>query len=218
LIDPLYSDGARVPGRHLTTLARPYSWVNRERGCRIPAFSDPETKRARFEATALPFASRLYSAARRLTGSDDDAADLVQDTFLRAYRTFENFQPDTNCRAWLFTILYSIFLNERARRRPTLLGPEQLDTVAATDSELAPGESPWSLEVERALSRLPSAFRAAVLLVDVEELSYEEAAAAAGCPIGTLRSRLFRGRKLLGTMLRNHAPGAGFAPPTATDK
>lgn len=142
----------------------------------------------------------------------------MQDTFLRAYRTFENFQPDTNCRAWLFTILYSIFLNERTRRRPTLLPPELLDSVAAAESELAPGESPWSLEVEGALRRLPSAFRAAVLLVDVEELSYEEAAAVAGCPIGTLRSRLFRGRKLLGTLLRNHSPGAGFAPLAETDK
>ncbi len=192
--------------------------VNRLRGGKIPAFSDPETKRAQFEAAALPFTGRLYSAARRLTGSDDDAADLVQDSFLRAYRTFENFQPGTNCRAWLFTILYSIFLNERTRHRPTLLSAEQLDTVAAADRELAPGESPWSLEVERALRRLPTAFRAAVLLVDVEELSYEEAAAAAGCLVGTLRSRLFRGRKLLGAMLRDHAREAGFPPPTKTSE
>jgi RNA polymerase sigma-70 factor, ECF subfamily len=188
--------------------------VNRSRGGRIPAFPDPETKRAQFEAVALPFTGRLYSAARRLTGSDDDAADLVQDTFLRAYRTFENFQPGTNCRAWLFTILYSIFLNERSRRRPMLFSTEQLDAVPATDKELAAGESPWSLEVERALTRLPTNFRAAVLLVDVEELSYEEAAAAAGCLVGTLRSRLFRGRKLLGAMLRDHAREAGFPSPT----
>ena len=188
--------------------------VNRLRGRRIPTFSDPETKRAQFEAAALPFTGRLYSAARRLTGSDDYAADLVQDTFLRAYRTFENFRPGTNCRAWLFTILYSIFLNERTRHRPTLLTAEQLDMVAAADRELAPGDSPWSLEVERALMQLPSAFRAAVLLVDVEELSYEEAAAAAGCLIGTLRSRLFRGRQLLGAMLRDHAREAGFPSPT----
>lgn len=191
--------------------------VNRQRGRRIPAFSDPETKRARFEAAALPFTGRLYSAARRLTGSDDDAADLVQDTFLRAYRTFENFRPGTNIRAWLFTILYSIFFNERTRRRPTLLSPAQLDTVAAAERELAPpGDSPWSAEVERALARLPGVFRAAVLLVDVEELSYEEAAAAAGCLVGTLRSRLFRGRKLLGAMLRDHARAAGFPSPTRT--
>jgi RNA polymerase sigma-70 factor, ECF subfamily len=190
--------------------------VNRSRGRRIPAFPDPETKRARFEAAALPFSGRLYAAARRLTGSHDDAADLVQDTFLRAYRTFENFQPGTNCRAWLFTILYSIFLNERGRRRPMLLTTEQLDAVAATDKEVVAGESPWSLEVERALTRLPLAFRAAVLLVDVEDLSYEEAAAAAGCLVGTLRSRLFRGRKLLGDMLRDHAREAGFPTPTET--
>lgn len=192
--------------------------VNRLRGTRIPPFPDPETKRARFEAAALPFTGRLYSTARRLTGSADDAADLVQDTFLRAYRTFENFRPGTNCRAWLFTILYSIFLNERTRRRPTLLSVEQLDTVAAADMEPAPGDSAWSLEVERALTRLPTAFRAAVLLVDVEELSYEEAAAAAGCVVGTLRSRLFRGRRLLATMLRDHAREVGFQSPTETSE
>lgn len=188
--------------------------MNRRRGRRIPAFPDPETKRAQFEAAALPFASRLYSAARRLTGSVDDAADLVQDTFLRAYRTFENFQPGTNSRSWLFTILYSVFLNERARHRPTLMSAEQLNRVAAPEWEPPAVESAWSLEVERALSRLPTPFRAAVLLVDIEQLSYEEAAAAAGCRIGTLRSRLFRGRKLLGTMLRDHAREAGFPSPT----
>ncbi len=156
--------------------------------------------------------------ARRLTGSDDDAADLVQDTFLRAYRTFENFRAGTNCRAWLFTILYSIFFNERTRHRPTLLSPEQLDTVPAMQREPAPGDSPWSLEVERALMSVPGAFRAAVLLVDVEDLSYEEAAAAAGCPVGTLRSRLFRGRKLLGAALRDHARQAGFLQPRETSE
>ena len=173
-----------------------------------------ETKRAQFEAAALPFTGRLYSAARRLTGCDDDAADLVQETFLRAYRTFENFRPGTNCRAWLFTILYSIFFNERTRQRPTLLTAEQLDRVAGAESEIALAESPWSAEVERALEQVPSAFRAAVLLVDVEGLSYEEAATAAGCVVGTLRSRLFRGRKLLGAMLRDHARTAGFPSPT----
>ena len=142
----------------------------------------------------------------------------MQETFLRAYRTFENFRPGTNCRAWLFTILYSVFLNERARQRPTLLSAEQLDTVAADDRDLAPVDSPWSQEVERALARLPGAFRAAVLLVDVEELSYEEAAAVAACPVGTLRSRLFRGRKLLGAMLRDHAREVGFPSPTKTSE
>jgi RNA polymerase sigma-70 factor, ECF subfamily len=192
--------------------------VNRLPGGEIPAFSDPETKRAQFQADALPFTGRLYAAARRLTGSDDDAADLVQDTFLRAYRTFENFRPGTNCRAWLFTILYSILLNGRTRRRPSLLSEEQLDTIAAPNATPATTDSPWSVEVERALMGLPSAFRAAVLLVDVEELSYEEAAQALGCPVGTLRSRLFRGRKLLGAVLRGHARQAGFSLPRETSE
>lgn len=201
----------RRPGRSRT-------FVNRLPGGEIPAFSDPDTKRTQFEAAALPFTGRLYAAARRLTGSDDDAADLVQDTFLRAYRTFENFRPGTNCRAWLFTILYSILLNERSRRRPFLLSEEQLDAIAAPNGAPAPADSPWSPEVERALMRLPTSFRAAVLLVDVEELSYEEAAEAAGCLVGTLRSRLFRGRKLLGAALHDHARQAGFLRPRETSE
>lgn len=142
----------------------------------------------------------------------------MQETLLRAYRTFENFRPGTNCRAWLFTILYSVFFNERTRLRPTLLTAEQLDRVPAAASDVQLAESPWSEEVERALARLPIAFRAAVLLVDVEGLSYEEAATAAGCVVGTLRSRLFRGRKLLGAMLRDHARAAGFPSPTESSE
>lgn len=142
----------------------------------------------------------------------------MQETLLRAYRTFENFRPGTNCRAWLFTILYSVFFNERTRLRPTLLTAEQLDRVPAAASNVQLAESPWSEEVERALARLPIAFRAAVLLVDVEGLSYEEAATAAGCVVGTLRSRLFRGRKLLGAMLRDHARAAGFPSPTESSE
>lgn len=142
----------------------------------------------------------------------------MQETLLRAYRTFENFRPGTNCRAWLFTILYSVFFNERTRLRPTLLTAEQLDRVPAAASNVQLAESPWSEEVERALARLPIAFRAAVLLVDVEGLSYEDAATAAGCVVGTLRSRLFRGRKLLGAMLRDHARAAGFPSPTESSE
>lgn len=138
----------------------------------------------------------------------DDAADLVQETMLRAYRTFERFTPGTNCRAWLFTILYSVFLNHRARRAPLLLSPERIDAFAANTAEPTTGE--WSPEVERALAGLPEAFRAVVVLVDVEGLSYEEASAAIGCPVGTVRSRLFRGRTLLAAALDDFARKEGY--------
>ncbi len=184
--------------------------VNRWQVGKIPAFPDPDTKRVAFEAAALPHTRGLYRFARRLTGSEDGAADLVQETWLRAYRTFENFVPGTNCRAWLFTILRSVFVNQQRRRAPVVLPPEAIDARASAPAP-EPGDTDWSPEVERALAHLPVDFRLAVLLVDVEELTYEEAAAAAGCPLGTLRSRLFRGRTLLAGALADHARRAGHS-------
>jgi len=184
---------------------------------------DIEAKRAEFEATALALMQPLYNAARRLTDTPDDAADLVQETYLRAYRTFENFAPGTNARGWLFTIMYSVYINEyhrRQRRGPAVSlddlerrfreyaslpndAEEAAATVAAWGARVGP-------EVEAALKGLPPDFRAPVLLVDVEGLSYEEAAAALGCPVGTVRSRLFRARRLLFGALREYAAQSGF--------
>lgn len=180
-------------------------------------------KRAAFEAAALPFMRALYNTALRLTREPQDAADLVQETFLRAYRTFENFVPGTNCKAWLFTILYSIFVNQyhEARRRPRMESVEALEGRShqfahapddpASDITTVEGWGwRWSPEVERALAQLPEDFRAPLLLVDIEGLSYEEAASVLGCAVGTVGSRLFRGRKLLFAMLREYAHQAGY--------
>jgi RNA polymerase sigma-70 factor (ECF subfamily) len=163
----------------------------------------------------------LYRTARRLTERQEDAADLTQETFLRAYRTFDNFQPGTNARAWLFTILYSIVRNAWRRRRRF---PEErsIDDVeerfgrmlAADDHAVQRepfGPLAASPEVEQALARLPEAYRAAVLLVDVEELTYEEAATVLACPVGTLRSRLARARKQLFVALHDYARRTGVA-------
>lgn len=186
--------------------------------------ANPDERRQRFESTALPLTQRLYNTALRLTGDPDDAADVVQDTFFRAYRTFDNFRPGTNARAWLFTILYSVFINRRRKRRREVgpLPADELeqrfqayveqpshDHVGQTE---AWGAS-WPPEVERALAALPEKFRAAVLLVDVEELSYEEAATALGCPLGTVQSRVYRGRRMLHAALAEYARQAGFASP-----
>ncbi|HEV8600942.1 MAG TPA: sigma-70 family RNA polymerase sigma factor [Gemmatimonadales bacterium] len=186
-----------------------------------PRKLDIESKRAEFEATAVPFLQPLYSAARRLADGPDDAADLVQETFLRAYRTFENFTPGTNCKAWLFTILYSVFINEyhrKERRGSTvsldelerrfqryLQAPDEAEPAGATESAGSVGP-----EVDAALRQLPADFRAPVLLVDVEGLSYDEAAAVLGCPIGTVRSRLFRARRILFAALQQYAVKSGF--------
>jgi RNA polymerase sigma-70 factor (ECF subfamily) len=183
---------------------------------------DVEGKRAAFETVAVPFMQSLYNTALRLTHRTEDAADLVQETYLRAYRTFENFTPGTNCKAWLLTILYSIFINQyhQAKRRPPMESLDDLEERfyrvaqhgdAALDATMVEGwGSRWSPEVERALRQLPEDLRAPLLLVDIEGLSYEEAASALGCAVGTVGSRLFRGRRLLFVMLQEYAHQAGY--------
>lgn len=182
--------------------------------------SASEDVRDEFEAIAVPHLAALHRTARRLARHEADAADLLQETFLRAFRTFGNFRRGTNAKAWLFTILYSVFVNRyhRSRLEPESADPSDLDARFAAVVEPAVGaltiealRSAMAPEVDAALRSLAEPFRAAVLLVDVEELSYEEAAAAAGCPVGTLRSRLFRGRKALVVALADYARRQGFA-------
>jgi len=185
-------------------------------------------KREAFEAAALPFTRALYNTALRLTREPPDAVDLVQETFLRAYRTFENFTPGSNCKAWLFTILYSIFTNQyhQAKRRPRMESVEDLEQRfqhfaqapddPASDVTMVEGWGQrWSPEVERALRLLPEDFRSPLLLVDVEGLSYDEAASVLGCAVGTVGSRLFRGRKLLFAMLQDYAHQARYGKDTS---
>lgn len=168
-------------------------------------------RRAEFEAAALPHAARLRGAARRWFGNAATADDAVQETFLRAYRSFDSFESGTNARAWLFRILYSVCANEHARDRvrrsvPLDTTPEALlrrdDQSERAPSDFALRES----EPERELAALPEPFRSAITLVDLGELTYDEAASALGCPVGTLRSRLSRGRRALARKLAHLAP------------
>lgn len=171
----------------------------------------------RFAAEALPHLDRLYRVARRLQRREEDSADLVQETFLRAFRTFSSYQAGTDSRAWLFTILYSIFANRvRARqRRPGELSIDEMEErfereLADPDwddplARLEAGRHGAGEAVDAALEQLPPAYRVAVVFVDLEGLSYEEAAAALDCPIGTVRSRLARGRRLLAGALAEYA-------------
>lgn len=183
---------------------------------------DAEEKRDRFEALLRPLLPRLYGFALRLARNRDTASDLVQEASLRAYRTFSGFTPGTNARAWLFTILYSVFVNayRKAEREP-LVSVEELEARFERRLEVPDWnayreiiENPkvtWGpSEVEQALGGLPDAFRTAVMLVDVDELTYEEAAEVMDCPVGTLRSRLFRGRKLLASELQDYARRRGL--------
>ncbi len=185
-------------------------------------YDDADARQIRFESIALPFMQALYNTALRLTADAQDAADLLQETYLRAYRTFDNFRPGTNCKAWLFTILHSVVINWRlkARREVGPLPVEELEERFRlyVEAPAAAGESGnieewgmgWTDEVEAALRALPEEFCSAVLLVDVHDLSYEEAATALGCAVGTLGSRLFRGRRLLFAALQDYARRAGY--------
>ncbi len=176
-------------------------------------------KRADFESVAVPLMGVLYQTALWLTRQPDDASDVVQETFLRAYRTFDNFRAGTNARAWMFTILYSVFTNRRkkARREEANVPIDELEAKywqfaahpGPTPDEVVLGQLK-SAEVEAALNALPETFRSAVLMVDVNELSYDEAATALACPVGTLRSRLFRARRLLSASLHDYARRQGY--------
>jgi RNA polymerase sigma-70 factor (ECF subfamily) len=187
------------------------------------AWNSRGDRRRAFESEAIPHLSRIHSAALRLARSRADAEDLVQETFLRAYRTFDNFAPGTNSRAWLFTILGSVHANRvrRGFREPELREEEALEAAAsratgALDWEAVfhaaafAGASGAGEAVERALTTLSGSSRALVLLVDVEGLTYEEAAIVLGCPIGTVRSRLSRARRILARELAAHAASLGY--------
>jgi len=181
---------------------------------------DPQARRAEFESEALPHLDELYSAAFYLCGDRDRGSELVQETVLRAFRFFHQFEPGTNCRAWLLTILHNTFRNQyRARRREG--GQIDIDEPAAAReaSEAAGGEgNPEALllaelldeEIVHALRELPEEFRSAIVLVDLQELTYEEGARALGCPVGTVRSRLSRGRRLLAQKLADYARQRGL--------
>lgn len=184
----------------------------------------PEDAR-RFEEEALAFAGPLYGAALRMTRNAADAEDLVQETYLRAFRSWHQFEPGTNLKAWLFRIMTNHFISTyRARQsEPAVLsvdGDEGFDLYQRLREPGAGERSAESIvldrlvdeDVKRALSDLPEGFRMAVLLVDVEGFSYREAAGILGIPIGTVMSRLHRGRKALQKALWGLAAERGLLP------
>jgi RNA polymerase sigma-70 factor (ECF subfamily) len=172
-----------------------------------------------FEREALPWLPHVARYALSLTRSDDDADDLVQETYLRAYRSWTQYTVGTECRAWLFRICRNLFLRTRQREtREVHYDDPDLEALAVAAVHASAQQKGYgdlfmrvdlSDAVERALADLPDAFRDAVILVDVQDQSYDTAAQVLGVPIGTVRSRLFRGRRLLQEALLSFARDAG---------
>ncbi len=180
-----------------------------------------DLKRRDFDATAIPHMDALYSTALYLCRDPDDAADVLQETYLRAYRSWHQFTLGTNCKAWLLAILHNAFRNRLRAQRSTPASVEWDEHVARRDlaPEVGkPADDPADLvalhsmgeEVWAALERLPVEFREVVVLVDLRDLTYEEAAAVVGSPVGTIRSRLSRGRHMLQPLLQTYASAQGL--------
>jgi RNA polymerase sigma-70 factor (ECF subfamily) len=188
----------------------------------VPEHWEPGGKQAEFEAIALEHFHALYSTAMRLTRNVNEAQDLVQETYLKAYRFFDRFEPGTNVKAWLFTILRNTYINayRKSSRQQEHVDFERIEPFYIDPTTSSEWMDRGSLEemlrhvmqddVKRALDALPEAYRLVVLLADLEDFSYKEIAAIIGCPEGTVMSRLFRGRRLLRKQLEEFARKAGY--------
>jgi RNA polymerase sigma-70 factor (ECF subfamily) len=174
--------------------------------------------RATFDDEILPQLDLLYRVALRYTGEPAKAEDLVQDTMLKAYRAWERFQPGTSARAWLLAIMRNTFINlyRREKREPVAMDLENIDVAPEerpseeTDPEGAFFDKIVDERILRGLDKLPRDFKEVMMLSDVEGLPYTEIAEALSIPVGTVKSRLFRARKLMQADLYNHAVEMGY--------
>ena len=195
---------------------------------RLQAMREENSRRKEFEETAMEHIDSLYNMALRLVFNKEEAEDLVQETYLKAYRFFDSFQKGTNIKAWLYKILKNTFIN-KYRKEIATPGEILYEDLEAVNSGLAYKQETNSTEladtleskyadfsglleddVKQALDSLPAEYREAILLSDVEELSYQDIAEIANVPIGTIKSRLNRGRKLLQKKLFEYAKDKGF--------
>ncbi len=174
-----------------------------------------------FESEAIPHMDILYNYALRMTGNSDDAHDLVQETYLKAFRFWDKYEKGTNIRAWLFRIMKNSYINRyrKESKKPETIDYEDIANFYNTIRHQSTDQNDLQEkifgglledDVARALESLPEDFRTVVILSDIEGLSYDEISEFVDCPIGTVRSRLHRGRKMLQTKLFNYAKKYGY--------
>ena len=185
-------------------------------------------KRKEFEKEALPHMDALYRTALRMTKNDNDAQDLVQEGMTKAYRNWDKFEPGSNCRAWLFRIMTNIFINEyRSKSRaPVSVNVDEIDDdfLYGQLAALAPEQNPeqalfakiFDDDIKSAIEELPEDFRIVVMLSFLEGFSYQEIADILDLQLGTVKSRLHRGRKLLQNRLYDYAVKNGYLKDTTT--
>lgn len=189
----------------------------------IEQISDEELKQRKkdFDAEAMPHMNLLHNYAYKITGNQLDADDLLQETFLRAFRFFDKFEKGTNCKAWLFRIMKNLFINKyrKNQKEPGKVDYGEIenffdnirsDKIDSTDLQEKVFSNLMDDEMTNALNSLQDDFKTVVILCDLEGLSYEEIADFVQCPIGTVRSRLHRGRKMLQQKLYDYAKQRGY--------
>jgi len=176
-----------------------------------------------FEAAAMPFVDALYNTAYRMTRNSEDAEDLVQETYLKAYRYYDKFEEGTNFKAWLFKIMKNTFINNYRKKQQAPALSDFADIEESFESQVSEEtarqiknpeeeflENVLDEDVQRALDKLPPDYRMVVILADLEDFSYKEIADILDCPVGTVMSRLYRGRKLLEKALLKYARKHGY--------
>ncbi len=186
------------------------------------------SERKAYQEEAVPHIDALYGTALRLTKSESDAEDLIQETMLKAFRYFDKYENGTNCKAWLFKIMHNTFINryrKKQKRKEYLVdddyrplqeraeAPEHTPFHEDYDSEEQLYFKMFGDEVKAALEEVPVDFRMVVLLADLQDFAYKEIAEIMDCPIGTVMSRLYRGRRMLQSELADYAKAEGYISP-----